>query len=98
MRDSKGKFTRKTVGDSGETPISEAKSQITQDLNWLSLLIYLAVRILPLIIMIWLILRYLRVYSKVIELFVELGCGENCSCVCTPTATPAGKPGKSGDI
>ncbi len=98
MRDNKGKFRKRTEEDSTETPISEAKSQITQDLNWLSLLVYLAVRILPLIIIIWLILRYLRVYSKVIELFVELGCGENCSCVCNLPATAAGKPGKSGDV
>jgi hypothetical protein len=85
-RDTKGRFKKLSLDEVDDQIQYETRPEgIKNDLNNIGHLSYIFIRLIPFIILIWLLLRYFKIYSKVFELFVEIGCGENCRCWCNTT-------------
>ena len=74
-----GKF-KKTQFESDEE--NENKNGFLGDFKSLFTHFYKLWRVLPVLLLIYLIWRYFKISSRFYELIIELSCGENCKCLC----------------
>jgi len=74
-----GKFTKTQLeseedNQNGNGFLGDFKSLFTQ--------FYKLWRVLPILLLVFLLWRYFKISSRFYELLIELSCGENCRCVC----------------
>jgi hypothetical protein len=79
-RDSKGRFS-KTL--SGEITEEADRNGFQQDLDIFGRISYLLWRIIPFLILAWIIWRYFKIGKILSEFLIELACGEGCRCDCS---------------
>jgi hypothetical protein len=79
-RDSKGRFSKTFKG---EIPEEADRNGFKEDFDIFGKISYLLWRIVPFLILAWIMWRYFKIGKILSELLIELACGENCKCDCT---------------
>jgi hypothetical protein len=78
-RDKNGRFTKA----SEDVCFDEAKKiGFKEDLDFCGSLTYLFWRLIPFLILAWIIWRYFKISKILANFIIEVACGEGCTCIC----------------
>jgi len=89
-----GRFARQNEGDGNQVNHQEVAIKIApgrgffSDLIGIANVLYKIWQLLPYMIVIFLLWKYLKLWSKVANLMIEMSCGEGCLCSCPVYTNP----------